>query len=166
MLKTGGGVGPVTDMRGVLAQLVSQRDRINAAIGGIRILLGDDEAPEAEVVAERKALPAPKRRRRARTVKASAKKPKARATREAKTPGTRRGIAPETIARIQELDGQGKPRYEIARLCGVSAPTVAKYADAPAVRSVAKPADPPKTNGAVPTMAAPAKDSRTGRVWI
>jgi hypothetical protein len=101
-----------------------------------------------------RALPAPKaeRRKGARQMKPPVSTPKS-AARPAKGKGSRPRVTPETIARIQAMDGQGKPIGEIAAACGVSTPTVKKYADM-------KPVPRSAGNGA-PIAAAPAK-----RPWV
>lgn len=68
-----------------------------------------------------------------------------------KITGSRPRITPETIAKIQAMDGQGKRQGDIAAACGVSIPTVKKYANAKSVKvapSVGK------------------VDPRTGRPWV
>lgn len=59
--------------------------------------------------------------------------PAAAPDKPAKPKGTRPRISPETIAKIQAMDGQGNPIKQICVACGVSAPTVKKYAKAKAV---------------------------------
>jgi len=92
-------------------------------------------------------------RETASTKRASPVKKSRKGGKPAKTiTGTRPRISPETIAKIQAMDSQGKTIKEIAAACGVSAPTVTKYANAAPVKTTMPPAG--KT------------DPKTGRPWV
>lgn len=144
-------------LRAAFDTLVAGHDRLAAAIAALSPLLGVEPplepAPtELVVAAPAKAL------KPGRTPKRSVKKVKAtKKARPAKGTGSRPRITPETIARIQAMDGQGKTVKEIVAACGVSAPTVTKYANAAPV----------KLNGAKPESATVGRtDPRTGRPWV
>jgi len=124
-----------------LAELEAQRARLDTAIAGLRPLL---EAPA--VATNDEPVSRPKRRVKKTHVRATKK------VKLAKGKWSRSRVTPETIAKIQAMDGQGKPVKEIAAACGVSAPTVTKYANAAPVKTSAPPAG--KT------------DPKTGRPWV
>lgn len=156
-----GGGGPVTSLPEALATLVAWRDRLTEAVGVLSPLIGAAApAVELEQLPARRpvrALPAPKPGRVATNGKvatrgnSAALKP---AKRPAKGKGSRPRVTPETIAKIQAMDGQGKPIAEIAAACGVSTGSVRKFAD---MKPVARPAG----NGTASVPAAPAK-----RAWV
>jgi len=150
----------VTPLRAAFETLVAGRDRLAVAIAALSPLLDGESlvesAPPAASIAATgpvKALPAGRRKQRA--AKAV---PKPKGTRRRKSATGRRGISDETIAKIQALDAKGKPQTEIAEACGVSIPTVKKYADA-------APVAPTNSDKPAPVVAAKT-DPRTGRPWI
>ena len=123
-----------------LAELEAQRARLDTAIAGLRPLI---EAPA--VATNGVPVSRPKMREKKTHTRG------ARKTKPAKA-GSRPRVTPEMIAKIQAMDGQGKPVKEIAAACGVSAPTVTKYANAAPVKATTPPAG--KT------------DPKTGRPWV
>lgn len=144
-------------LRAAFDTLVAGHDRLAAAIAALSPLLGVDpplETAPAELVVASTA----KALKPGRTPKRTAKKGKAaKKVKSAKGKGSRPRITPETIARIQAMDGQGKTVKEIVAACRVSAPTVTKYANAAPV----------KLNGGKPEPVAVGRtDPRTGRPWV